>query len=594
MNPMRYILTFAFSASALASLVAACSTGGDGFRLDPVLLGPDASLPDVACGTRCSRDLRSVVRECDGTVVKQCETGMACGDGQCLEACAASTLSKGSIGCSFWTLPPDPYRNDVEGSCFAAVVANAWSEPASIEADFGGAPLDIARSVYRVTLGNKGPVYERLDGKLPPGQVAVVFLSGRKGTAADFGEGKLFVPCPSEVEPAIKVDPTAHRTGLSKAFHLKTSLPISAYSMFPYGGFQSFLPSATLLLPEGSLATNYVFITAWPAIDGDPSAQSRPFVQVVATEDDTEVAIRPSVDIADGVGVVGVGAGSVRTYKLARGQVLQISQVADVIGSAMESTKPVALFGGNTCFAAPDGFAYCETGHQQTPPLSQWGRQYAAVPYRSRLGLLLGSTTERNPESIPYRVIGAAKGTTLTYHPRRPLGAPDTLGPGELFTFMSTDIFTVESQDADHPFYMANYMTGSTYVRGSGDPEFVNSVAAEQYLDDYQFYVDYTFPESSLTFVRRRERGEFRDVTLDCKGVLTGWQPIEGAPDFEYLWLDVSRGGQPIAPCGYGSQHARSDGPFTVNVWGWGQDSSYGYPAGQGSRPLSSVKFPVR
>jgi len=86
----------------------------------------------------------------------------------------------------------------------------------------------------------------------------------------------------------------------------------------------------------------------------------------------------------------------------------------------------------------------------------------------------------------------------------------------------------------------------------------------------------------------------FSDVTLDCKGVLTGWKPIEGDPDLEYLWLDVSLAGAPVAPCGYGPQHARSDGPFSAVVWGWGRDSSYGYPAGAGSRPLSATTIEVR
>ena len=596
---MRIPLTSFLIAGAVC-VFAACSSDRDTFDDSPASFATtEAGAADSSCESRCSRDLKSVVRDCDGATVTTCAAGEACGDGKCIDACAATALSKGSIGCSFWALPPDPYRVDIQGSCYAAIVANSWSEPLQIGGELGTEKLDLSKAVYKVSLGEGGEAtYTRLDGAIPPGEVAVVFLMGRQARPEEIGvpgdSTKLFVGCPADVQAAVAVDVTAHGTGLSKAFHLTSSLPISAYSMFPYGGFKSYIPSATLLLPEPALADNYVMVTAWKATDGDTAKLSRPYVQVVATQDDTEVRIRPSVDIADGPGVVGGATGAVTKFVLARGQALQLSQIGDLLGSAMESSKPVAVFGGNTCFNIPDGYGFCDSAQQQIPPLSQWGRRYAGVPYRSRLGFLLGSSTERAPESVPYRIVGAVADTALVYHPRKPLGAPSVIGPGEVVSFDSSEVFSVESKDADHPFYMAVYMTGSTFVGTNGDPEFLNVVPVEQYLDDYRFFVDFTFADSALTFVRRRERGVFSDVTLDCKGVLTGWMPVDGDPDLEYLWLDVSLNAVPVAPCGYGPQHAHSDGPFTAVVWGWGKDSSYGYPAGAGSRPLSATTIEVR
>ncbi len=45
--------------------------------------------------------------------------------------------------------------------------------------------------------------------------------------------------------------------------------------------------------------------------------------------------------------------------------------------------------------------------------------------------------------------------------------------------------------------------------------------------------------------------------------------------------------------CGYGRHEAKSEGPFSVTVWGMGKAASYGYPAGQGLRPVNAVKVPV-
>jgi hypothetical protein len=168
---------------------------------------------------------------------------------------------------------------------------------------------------------------------------------------------------------------------------------------------------------------------------------------------------------------------------------------------------------------------------------------------------------------------------------------------GESFTFLTSEIFTVESQDADHPIYMASYMTGSTFPEEggiAGDPDFVNVVPAEQYLDDYRFFVDFTYPDSVLTLVRRRDRSGFHDVDLDCAGVVASWTPIEADPDFEYAWVDMTANTSPVGACGYGAHHVQSDGPFAATLWGWGETASYGFPAGAGSRPLSSVNVSVR
>ena len=97
-----------------------------------------------------------------------------------------------------------------------------------------------------------------------------------------------------------------HRTSIYKAFHLRTDVPVSAYSLFPYGGAKSYLPAATLLLPTSSWSTNYVLVDGWKANAGAP------FVQIVAHEDDTEIRLRPQVDIRDGAGVSGAVRGPVR------------------------------------------------------------------------------------------------------------------------------------------------------------------------------------------------------------------------------------------------------------------------------------------
>ncbi|AKU94854.1 hypothetical protein AKJ09_01518 [Labilithrix luteola] len=530
--------------------------------------------------------MKKVLSNCTGDVVEECGKGKGCADGACVDACTAAEVSKGSAGCHFWTLPPDEIYG--QGSCFAAMVANTWDRPVNVTAAFGESPLDLSQSIFTVEMKGTTPTYTKLDGPLPSGEVAVVFLSQQQAASGD----AYFSRCPAGAVGAYDRDPSYHGTGRTKAFSITTDAPVSAYSIYPYGGASTYFPTATLLLPTSAWSTNYLAINAWTYIS-DPSYHvfGYPTLQVVATEPDTEVRIRPKVDVADGNGLVGGAAGQLLTWKLGRGEVLQIVQVEELTGSAIESDKPIGMFGGNRCTRMPSkDFDACDALQQQIAPISQWGSSYALVPYHSREGARL--------ENVPYRLVGAASGTVLSYDPARPLGAPETLDAGQVATFMTDQLVLVRSQDADHPFYAAHYMTGANYAKSGtsdGDPDFVNVVPAEQYLDHYVFFADYTYPNSTLTLVRRKTDKGFMPVELDCVGEVGGFAPLGKGGEFEYAWVDLTKNfASATGVCGPGRHEAKSDGPFSLTVWGTGDYASYGYAGGTGSRPITKVEIPVK
>ena len=207
-------------------------------------------------------------------------------------------------------------------------------------------------------------------------------------------------------------------------------------------------------------------------------------------------------------------------------------------------------------------------------------------------------TTAR--ETVPWRFVGAANGTQLVYEPARPGGAPETLDAGQVVTFTTSDIVTVRSQDERHPFYAGMFMTGGEAIArqtggpAQGDPDFVNAVPLQQFFDRYIFFVDHTYPESTLTLVRRKTATGFLPVTLECGGEITDWRPLGSSGEYEFTWVYLTKQSLPQklagGTCGYGRHEAKSDGPFSVHVWGWGVYASYGYAGGMGSRPLSDVK----
>jgi hypothetical protein len=252
----------------------------------------------------------------------------------------------------------------------------------------------------------------------------------------------------------------------------------------------------------------------------------------------------------------------------------------------------------------------CDSAHQQIPPIKALGHEYAAVRYRNRFA--------GQEESTPWRMVGAVDGTLLTYDPVAPAMAPATLKSGELAEFRAAGPFTVKSQDDMHPFYMAAYMTGCEEVDPTlndcrGDPEAVNVIPPQQYLSDYVFFTDPTYPETNLVLIRATTAMGFQDVTLDCAGVLTGWQPIGNGGQYEYTRVDLVTGDfMPVGNCDNGRHEITSKGPFGLTVWGWGsaatkgfiacppsscpgfysQAVSYAYPAGASVQPINTVVVP--
>jgi hypothetical protein len=274
-----------------------------------------------------------------------------------------------------------------------------------------------------------------------------------------------------------------------------------------------------------------------------------------------------------------------------RGETLQVTQVQEITGSPIQSDKPIGLFAGHPCLNVPVGQPYCDHAEQQIPPVQALGHEYMAVTYRQRA---------QSAENPPWRIIGAVDGTTLTYS--TPVGGPSSVNQGDVLEFDTGTPFVVQSQDANHPFLFVGYMTGASTVTpsdGYGDADFVRAVPTDQYLSQYVFFTDPTYPETNLVITRKATNGAFADVTLDCAGTLTGWQNIDAT--HQYTRIDLVRHDfQPQGNCNNGQHQMQSTAQFGLTVWGWGSPEtttwtgyvSYGYPAGENVQTLTNVVVP--
>jgi hypothetical protein len=550
----------------VASLLIAC---GPGARHNG---GDDDTGPDSnTCSNSCSADGHAVV-DCNNNVVSSCDGGAACDPSTltCADACTAAENNHRSVGCDYYATDMDSL---MPGYCYAAFIANTWTSPAHLTVEYKGQSLNVA-NFTRLPSGS-GPTltqgtFDPVQG-IPPGQVAIVFLGGTQGSAPN---------CP--VTPAAAA-PALSGTGISDSFHIKSDVPVVAYQINPYGGGSVAVTAASLLLPTSAWQKEYVAVNVSAASAGNPS------LNIVAQEDGTEVTFTPNAALTGKGGIPSGAAGTPVTINLNKGQHAQITQATELTGSTVAATKPVGFMAGQTCMNMPVGVSYCDHGEQMIPPAQALGSKYVGVMYRPRVS---------NETSTYWRVIGAVDGTQLTYSTN--VGGPATINKGQQVMFQTGTPFTVESQDTDHPFMLFTYMTSSNAVAdGYGDPDFVTSVPPEQYLQDYVFFADPTYPETNVVMVRARSPidNNFHDVMLDCAGAITGWTPI-GNGDYEYARQDLMTGNfAPVGSCSTGRHEIKSDAPFGLWVWGWGTPNtstftanvSYGYPGGMNVTPINNV-----
>jgi hypothetical protein len=392
--------------------------------------------------------------------------------------------------------------------------------------------------------------------------VAIVFLNQTHDPPPSPDDAKVF--CPASVNAAVEnEDVASHGTAIGNAIEIRTSVPATVYDIYPYGGAASYFPSATLLLPTNVWDTNYVAVTM-----AETPASFPPGVDFVARQDGTTVSVLPSTDIIGGGGVASATKGNPVTYNLDKGQTIHLMQQVDgaghdLSGSVVQSNNPIGVWGEHFC---------------------------------------LSSSATKAPN---WRMLGVVDGTTLTYDPPNP-SAPQTIGRGQLVEFDGPSTFHVQSQDAAHPFYLAAHRPddgdcdsghqqippitslGSEYVAVGNDnsgwwmggPETVNVVPPAQFLKSYLFFTDPSYANTDLALVRVKD-GVFKDVTLDCVGVVSGWKPVGSSGQYEYAHI--------VNTCPAGTHTIKSDAPVGITVWGYDSAASYAYAAGASVKPINTV-----
>lgn len=513
----------------------------------------------VACGSR--RETAAAAPVADG--------GRLLPDGSTSSACNEAQTAGAPLGCEYLIAPV--HSSDGE-HCTAVLVSNPNSEPVRLSVERAGKVVELSASARLISKYGVDPGWIPLEAdSLPAGASAVVALAD--GRADFLGRGKCpFVPL---------ADSSSFVEDLpAQAFRLLSTAPVLAVQYYAYGVPQGgWLTATSALRSTSAWATDHVDVGVYAP--GRPDEQlyegnsykleAKAFTLIVASE-------RTDVSLVRNDGVV--------TRTLQAGEAQRFSRDDLFIGSAIKSTRPVAVLVGAAESFMPYNVPSADLILSQVPPLRAWRSEYAVTSFPAR---------KTGLDDAPLlRIVAASAGTRLEYDPVRPPEAPTEVGAGELAVFRSAVPFVVRSQDDEHPFYVSVAMTGgmplcdkfsedggvpspsdTVYRNCPGDPELVSVTPASEYAREFSFVTSHDFADTYLVLVRKRsEGGEFADVWLDCAGVVEGWKPIGAGSIYETAMLPLSRGEfepqkYPGGSCQLGAHQMSSDAAFTGYLWAW-------------------------
>jgi hypothetical protein len=469
---------------------------------------------------------------------------VAAGEGQFEfpKSCAEVEGTQTNLGCEFWAVDlPNEWRGTPNSppaaeQQFAVVVANASSlDEVAVEVFVGNGQEPIAAAVV--------PVDSTHEFQLAP----------------------------------LNIDPEANsQDGL--AFRVVSDRPITAYQFNPLDNqIEVYSNDASLLMPAHALGEAYAAVTGTGILlsmdqeDPDP-APAGAFISVVATLDDTEVAIFPTGEVLPG---------PLEGVKVDRGEVFTVLSDASVYGTNLSGSQiradgTVAVFSGNVATVVPIDALACCADHieQQMMPSDALGHAYAIAPMASPAGLDVD-------DPGVYRITGAFDETYLRYCPHKPDGAPWSIHARQSAVFESDFPFTVISVGDQQPFSVTAFLESNQAIAGesgqAGDPAMIVLPPTDQFQHKYVFAIPKGYGHNHVTVIGRQGDWEFDG------------EPIDEASKRE---LGVSEGRMLMfvrIAATEGSHVVEASVPVGVLVSGLDTAVSYGFPGGVGLDEIAPV-----
>lgn len=367
-----------------------------------------------------------------------------------------------------------------------------------------------------------------------------------------------FKVTPGEVT-AVKIpaeDAMATSDGIEeKAIHVTAGAPVVVYGLndIPY------TTDAYTAFPDEVDGDRYTVLAFGWGLGGNSE------LGVVATQNDTEVTITPSVDGGTGDSRP---AGVPYTITLNQGQEYQLQATTnpeDLTGTQITSTAPVSVFGGEQCANIPtNDYVACDYIVEQNAPDYAWGSSFLTVPLKTRHnGDYFELVADQNGTEVKLN------GTVVA-----------TLNAGEHY---SQEVAGGSEWSSNKPIELGQYSNSSEWDETTGDPSMMLVPPSQQFETGYTITTpvgsETTFANYVNLVVPTAEVGS---IEIDHTPVPSSeFSPI-GTSGFEGAQLDVAPGSHVITGNGE---------PFGVFSYGFSEYNAYSYYGGMSVAPLGVAKI---
>ncbi|MGD9984915.1 MAG: IPTL-CTERM sorting domain-containing protein [Porticoccaceae bacterium] len=311
---------------------------------------------------------------------------------------------------------------------------------------------------------------------IPENQITTdvdIFLTSGVATTATItnadGSFNTTVPIPANGTAIVTIPSTLRVSpplGVVSAngFGIDAPDPIAAYLM------DANIPVAsndiTNLFPDTSLGTNYLAMAATSGIVSDGSQ-----IAVVAGTNATTVTITPAAALS-----TGQAAGVPFNIVLNRLEAVEFRAIsADLTGTLITATQPIAVFGGHKCANVPDTTGACDHVIEQMPASADFGTDFVLVP-----------TEQPGPGDV-VKLLARDNGTVVTFEDSGGATVQPTLAAGQSLT-LPPGLTENTRVTSNNPILIGQFMLGAG-LAGAGDPAFALVPDRNQWLDRYIFNV---------------------------------------------------------------------------------------------------------
>ena len=325
---------------------------------------------------------------------------------------------------------------------------------------------------------------------------------------------------------------------------------------------------ASYVLPIQSLADDYIIQTYdQSTYSSGPSYQTQNQTSaflIVATEDNTIVDIKPSVNTMNGR-----PAGQEYHITMNKGQAYQVrshkeNSSRDLSGTRVTSRdcKRIAVFNGNTLTAIPNNGSSYDHVFEQAMPVQSWGKRFVVT-----------SSLEREKDIV--KVISASDNNEI--YKNGTLIATINAGQSHSFELTSGEASCFIEASGRAAVYLYNMSRGGNMI---GDPSVVWIAPVEQRIDRITFS---TFNNQNINIqthhvniiVNTEDVGSV--FLYEVQIPSSAFSPVAGNSDFSFTRKDIQ----------HGVHHLRCDNGFNAHVYGFGVAKGYAYLVGSKTEDLT-------